>query len=90
MSTAPPRRYRLLGVKRERGKMKRDSMICPTCHGNGFVPITVEAMEDNLYDTLMAELPKNCREVKQCENCNSTGEAVFTGEAMEDNLYDGK
>ena len=49
--------------------MKRDSMICPVCHGNGFLPITV-------FDTLMAELPKNCREVKQCENCNSTGEVT--------------
>ena len=43
--------------------------ICPECHGNGFVRITV-------FDTLMAELPKNCHEVKQCENCNSTGEVT--------------
>lgn len=49
--------------------MKRDSIICPVCHGNGFLPITV-------FDTLMAELPKNHREVKQCENCNSTGEVT--------------
>ena len=48
--------------------MKRDS-ICPECHGNGFVPITV-------FDTLMAELPKNCREIKQCETCDSTGEVT--------------